>query len=51
MESVLTWIKKMLGITEEYEHFDSDHYDAYQFGVYDFDSTWRWSAIRIFYSR
>ena len=24
MESVLTSIKKMLGITEEYEHFDSD---------------------------
>lgn len=24
MESILTSIKKMLGITEEYEHFDSD---------------------------
>lgn len=24
MESVLTSIKKMLGITEEYEHFDAD---------------------------
>ena len=24
MESVLTSIKKMLGITEEYEHFDTD---------------------------
>lgn len=24
MESILTSVKKMLGITEEYEHFDSD---------------------------
>lgn len=24
MESILTSIKKMLGITEEYEHFDAD---------------------------
>ena len=24
MESILTSIKKMLGITEDYEHFDSD---------------------------
>lgn len=24
IESILTSIKKMLGITEEYEHFDSD---------------------------
>ena len=24
MESILTSIKKMLGITEEYEHFDTD---------------------------
>ena len=24
MESILTSIKKLLGITEEYEHFDTD---------------------------
>lgn len=36
MESILTSIKKLLGITEEYEHFDSDiimHINAVLMGL------------------
>ena len=47
MESILTSIKKMLGITEEYEHFDSDliiHINSAL--VHHRDSPFRIKALR-----
>ena len=50
MESILTSIKKMLGITEEYEHFDADlimHINSF----YDINTAWCWTGKRIFHIR
>lgn len=50
MESILTSIKKMLGITEEYEHFDSDliiHINSVYTGFFVSNIYFLQSAVKI----
>lgn len=43
MDSILTSIKKLLGIAEEYEHFDPGHRNVHQFGILGLDAARCWS--------
>ena len=51
MESILTSIKKLLGIAEEYTHFDADLIMHINSVAFNFNSDWCRSRRRFFNQR